>query len=163
MELDLKPIKLLGNLNAKDLWPTLNIAMLGWALLAFAPRWKYTKILTLLPPIFHALIYSLTLISLILTESDASADFFSLEGVVAMFKDPTTVFAGWVHYVVFDLLIGRGIVLDSVARDVGIVGHVVFIVPCLFFTLMSGPFGFLLYVIISNTLLPAKQTKDKKM
>lgn len=163
MELDLKPLKLLGNLNAQDLWPTINIVMLGWFLLVFAPRWKYTKTLTLLPPLLHALIYTLTLFSTMLEGLDTSIDFNSLEGIVTLFKDPTTVFAGWVHYVVFDLLIGRSIVLDSVKREVGVIGHAFLIVPCLFFTLMSGPFGWLLYMVISTFLLQGENTKDKIM
>ena len=163
MELDLKPLKLLGNLNAQDIWPTINIVILGWLLLVFAPRWKYTNTLTLLPPLLHALIYTLTLLSAALEGLDTSIDFNSLEGIVTLFKDPTTVFAGWVHYVVFDLLIGRSIVSDSIEREVGVIGHIILIVPCLFFTLMSGPFGWLLYMVISTFLLQGKNTKDKTM
>ena len=48
----------------------------------------------------------------------------------------------WVHYLVFDLLVGRGIVADAHANGIGIVGHWLFVVPCLFFTLMLGPSGF---------------------
>merc|ERR1711862_794163 len=124
---------------------------------------KYTNTLTLLPPLLHALIHTLTLLSAALEGLDTSIDFNSLEGIVTLFKDPTTVFVGWVHYVVFDLLIGRSIVSDSIEREVGVIGHIILIVPCLFFTLMIGPFGWLLYMVISTFLLQGKNTKDKTM
>ncbi|KAJ1628654.1 mitochondrial carrier domain-containing protein [Pavlovales sp. CCMP2436] len=42
----------------------------------------------------------------------------SLEGVSAAFKHDVLLLAGWVHYLAFDLLVGRWIVQDSVASKV---------------------------------------------
>ena len=75
-------------------------------------------------------------------------DFSSLEGIVEMFKDPNGVFIGWIHYVVYDALVGRWIVLDSVDRGASTIVHVLAIVPCLFLALMVGPMGWLLYVAV---------------
>ena len=61
-----------------------------------------------------------------------------------MFSVPQAVLAGWIHYLVFDLFVGAWEVRD--AKRLGI-SHW-FILPCLFFTLMLGPIGLLLYFIL---------------
>ena len=48
-------------------------------------------------------------------EFDVSS-FSSLEGIVTMFKDSSNVFAGWIHYLAFDALVGRWIVMDLTKR-----------------------------------------------
>merc|ERR1712110_696008 len=80
-------------------------------------------------------------------------DFFSLQGVVTMFKDPNAVFGGWVHYACYDAPVGRWIVMDSVRRGASTVIHVSVIIPTLFFALMLGPIGWLLYVAVVRTLV----------
>lgn len=162
----LKPIVLMGNYNAAELWPTINLCLLGWGLLLLFPRWKHTAFLTLLPPLFHAYMYSSTLISFVfLTErnnntttnnnnEDVAMDMATFEGVVRLFQDPNGVFVGWVHYVVFDLLVGRMIVQDSIdSLQVSHWIHYTIIAPCLFLTLMFGPFGWLLYMMVRHTML----------
>jgi len=42
-----------------------------------------------------------------------SADLLSLDGIVTAFRNPDGVLAGWLHYCVFDPLVGLGEVLDS--------------------------------------------------
>jgi len=49
---------------------------------------------------------------------------------------------GWIHYLAFDLLVGRWETQDAAAR--GIPAWLV--VPCLALTFMFGPAGWLLYV-----------------
>ena len=70
--------------------------------------------------------------------------FGNLEEVMILFKNPKAVLAGWIHYLVFDLLTGRWIALDAVKNGIS----KWFVAPCLFFTLMLGPVGFLLYTIL---------------
>eukprot|EP00594_Rhizosolenia_setigera_P020104 CAMPEP_0178956670 /NCGR_PEP_ID=MMETSP0789-20121207/10422_1 /TAXON_ID=3005 /ORGANISM="Rhizosolenia setigera, Strain CCMP 1694" /LENGTH=149 /DNA_ID=CAMNT_0020638703 /DNA_START=119 /DNA_END=565 /DNA_ORIENTATION=- len=142
---ELKPYALLGGYNAKELWPTVNLILPTWFLLAVAPRWKYTPTLTLAGPIIIAAIYTLSAISMMFTGEDggnaSEIDFSTLEGIVTLFKDPNGVFVGWVHYVVYDALVGRWIMLDSVERGCSTMVHVLVIVPCLFLALMFGPMG----------------------
>ena len=40
-------------------------------------------------------------------------DISHLEGIVALFTNKDAVFAGWLHYCVFDPMVGLGEVLDS--------------------------------------------------
>ena len=152
---NLKPLILLGGLNAAELWQTTNLAIPGWLLLVVAPRWKYTKSLSLVGPILCSIIYALTLISLMLTDDDSVdiSNFTSLEGVATMFQDPTAVFGGWMHYSAYDALIGRWIVMDSIKRGSSLTVHYILIVPCLFFALMLGPTGFILYLLVRTFIL----------
>ena len=46
----LVPFRLLGGLDAGELWPVCNLVLPTWALLAFAPRWAHTPTLTLVSP-----------------------------------------------------------------------------------------------------------------
>mmetsp|Transcript_8723 Transcript_8723/g.12848 ORF Transcript_8723/g.12848 Transcript_8723/m.12848 type:complete len:110 (+) Transcript_8723:8-337(+) len=97
----------------------------------------------------------------ILFHNDGDApDFSTFEGVVNLFKDPNGVFVGWIHYVVFDALVGRWIALDSVDRGCSLLVHVFVIVPVIFLTLMLGPMGWLLYVAVVRTLLLPSSNKN---
>jgi hypothetical protein len=154
--LDVLPLRLLGGLTAADLWPTMNVCMLGWLLLAVAPRWKYTSTLTILPPLLHSAIYLLTMGSLILDDAERTlgADFTTLEGVATIFQqNHNAVFVGWFHYLAFDLLIGRTICEDSIRRGASWKGHVLFVIPCLLFTFMLGPIGWISYIALSPLIL----------
>ena len=75
----------------------------------------------------------------------SNIDFSTLRGVVELFKDEAAVFAGWTHYIAFDLMIARYIVLDAVEEGIP---HIL-IVPLVPVTLMLGPIGLFSYSIIS--------------
>lgn len=159
-----KSLPLLNGLTPVDLWPTNTAALLGWACLVFLPYWKHTPKISLLPPLLHSAIYALAIVSLmLLDESGVSSnpDFSKLEAVVAMFRDPNVVFVGWFHYLAFDLLIGRMILLDSLERGASWKFHTVVMAPCLCLTLFLGPAGWLLYTILQTVILPDKTTKTK--
>jgi hypothetical protein len=162
---DLKPILLLGGVDAGQLWPTINIIMITWALLIFAPRWKWTPTLTLIPILYFAVVYVATLFSfLFFPDSDAEPappiDMSTFEGVVTLFQDPNGVFIGWVHYVAFDPLVGRMIVFDSVERGASTLFHIVAMVPCVVLTLLFGPTGWLLYMILREVFLPVVKQEE---
>lgn len=156
--MELMQFKLLFGLTAADLWGSLNLVMLTWLLMVCFPRWKWTPTLTLVTPIFHSLIYAGSILSIILFPADgtsANLDFGTLEGVVSAFQDPNTVFAGWTHYVVFDSLVGRMMLLDSLKRGASFKFHLLAMIPCLLFTLMLGPIGFVSYMGLRAVFLPS--------
>jgi len=66
-----------------------------------------------------------------------------------------------VHYVVFDALVGRMITFDSIKRGATTMQHIFLVVPCLFFTLMLGPSGWLAYQILSLIFLKQEETSTK--
>ncbi|GAA0757735.1 hypothetical protein GCM10009433_14260 [Psychroflexus lacisalsi] len=78
--------------------------------------------------------------------------FSKLEGIKAMFTSDEAVVTGWVHYLVFDLLVGHWILKQSQKENIN---HFL-IIPCLLLCFMFGPVGYLLYFII-------KTAKTKKL
>ena len=105
---------LLGKSSA-DLFPLSNLSILTWLLLIVAPGWEYTKSAALVAPVINAAMYVIVVTFLIThPPPDAPAvDFGSLSSIVTAFQNPDGVFAGWLHYCVFDPLVGLGEVLDS--------------------------------------------------
>jgi hypothetical protein len=74
----------------------------------------------------------------------ASGSFSSLSGVAELFGNRWLLLAGWLHYLAFDLLIGRWEMID--ARERGI--HFLLVAPCLVVTFLFGPAGWLAYQIV---------------
>jgi len=115
----------------------------GWLLLLFAPSWKYTGRI-----VFYffigvlAIAYALLLLS-DLSSFDPEAG-STLANISKAFGDPRVALIGWIHYLAFDMLAGLVIALD--ARRVG-VNRFLMALP-LFLTLMTGPFGLLVYMVI---------------
>ena len=112
-----------------------------WLALIFASERKLVKNLVTAVAIILALVYASMVPTFLQMEEGG---FGSLEDVMIIFQNPKAVLAGWVHYLVFDLLTGRWIALDAVKNGIS----KWFVAPCLFFTLMLGPVGFLLYSIL---------------
>jgi hypothetical protein len=74
-------------------------------------------------------------------------NFQTLEGVKALFSSDEAVLAGWIHYLAFDLFVGMWIASDAAKHHLS----KWILLPFLFFTFMSGPFGLLLYLIFQGT------------
>jgi hypothetical protein len=68
----------------------------------------------------------------------------TLSGVAALLGSPAGATIAWVHFLAFDLFVGRWIYLDSQDRKI----RAWLMAPVLFLTLMLGPAGFLLYLLI---------------
>lgn len=130
-------------------------AMLGWLILAFAPQRD-----KVLPYVFYmgCGLLALTYASLILplmagwiddggTASGPQPSLTTLAGVMALFSSPGGTTIGWIHYLAFDLFVGLW-----VARNADRHGYSRLVqIPILFFVLMAGPFGLLLYLILRAT------------
>jgi hypothetical protein len=119
------------------------VAMLGWLLLVFVPRWKWTArfITACLIPLAFAFLY----LFLVVTHfGQSEGSFSSLAGVSLLFRNPYNLLAGWIHYLAFDLFIGSWEVRD--AQRLGI--HHLLVVPCLALTFIFGPIGLLLYFVL---------------
>jgi len=118
--------------------------MPAWLLLAVAPGWVWTQRLVhaLWIPLLLGLVYLTTFLTS--PPMPEGGDFGSLAGVMILFTSPHGVLAGWVHYLVFDLFVGAWEVRDARRRGIP---HA-FVLPCIFFTLMLGPIGLLLYLAL---------------
>ena len=115
----------------------------GWLLLLFAPSWKYTgRIVFYLIILVLAVTYAVLLFG-DLGSFDPEAG-SSLAGLTEAFSGPKAALIGWIHYLAFDLF--AALIIAKDARRVG-VNRFLMVVP-LFFTLMTGPVGLLLYTLI---------------
>lgn len=126
-------------------------APIGWLLMIFVPRWKWTRLIVLsgLYPLLLGIVY-LALIVIFFGES--AGDFNSLAGVAKLFENPYALTAGWIHYLAFDMFIGAWEVKDSQKHGIS---HLL-VLPCLGLTFIFGPIGLILYFII-------KYFKTKKL
>ena len=116
-----------------------------WFLMIFLPFWVWTErimrsLWTVVP---MALLYALLVLPGALTLLGDLAN-PSVTNIAALLGTPAGATIGWIHFLAFDLFVGRWAYLDS--RQRGINGFLVS--PTLFFVFMFGPFGLLLYLLV---------------
>ncbi len=119
-----------------------NFAVLPqWFLMIFLPSHKLTQWLIRVPIIPFALVfvYVAYVINCFGVEGGGMG---SLDELKVLFGIKEAILAGWVHYLIFDLLVGTWVLTDS--RKKGI-NHLL-VAPCLFFCLMMGPVGWACYM-----------------
>jgi len=126
------------------------VALIAWVALVFLPRWP-----ALLSALLYlvvgglSLLYSVLIIGFLTGGLDPGAgdpggNFSSIEGVQALFSTKGGLTLGWVHYLAFDLFVGIWIARDADAKDFSRILQA----PILFFTLMAGPLGLFLWLMI---------------
>jgi len=116
-----------------------------WALMILLPRWRWTTRIMRSPFISAApaALYA-GLVLPRLGEIWPALSQPTLNGVAALLGSPEGAAIAWIHFLAFDLFVGRWIYLDSQERRVS----VWLMAPVLFLTLMLAPAGFLLYLIL---------------
>jgi hypothetical protein len=125
-------------------------ALLAWLLLAFAPRRPLVLTAVLyLGVALLCLAYAVMLGGIVSggidpVGSGGGMDFSSLAGVMALFDSKGGATVGWTHYLAFDLFTGLWIARDADAKGFGRLVQL----PILFATLMVGPVGLLLWLIL---------------
>ncbi len=139
-------------MNAETVFSIANlVALVGWLLLIFAPRWKWTQTIVVSGAV--SLLLSVAYLVLIVLFFDkAEGGFGSLSDVMKLFTNPYAALAGWIHYLAFDLFVGSWEVKDAGKRGIS---HW-FVMPCLVLTFLLGPIGFLLYGIL-RLVVPNKK------
>ncbi len=115
-----------------------------WLLLALAPKWEFTQ--TLVHSALLPIVIGIGYTSYVATGAFSidGGGFATLDDIMVAFAVKEAVIAGWLHYIVFDLFVGAWEVRDAQRRGIN---HWL-VVPCLFFTLMLGPVGLLLYLAL---------------
>ncbi|MCH9680507.1 MAG: DUF4281 domain-containing protein [Deltaproteobacteria bacterium] len=121
------------------------LVMPAWVLMILLPRWSFTlkvmrSALIVLP---IALLYAVLVVPVI-PSALSSLMQPQLADIAAMLGTPEGATVGWIHFLAFDLFVGRFVFLD--ARERGISSWVVS--PLLFLTLMFGPLGLATYLLL---------------
>ncbi len=116
-----------------------------WFLMIFLPRWKYTKTIIASPYIIvpAALLYALLIIP------NIGSTFMlllnpNLDGISKLLGSSSGATIAWVHFLAFDLFVGRYAYLESQKRNLNpiLMGLVLFSI------LMYGPLGALIFVTL---------------
>lgn len=128
-----------------------TFVLVGWILLIFLPKWKYTQIMILNGIIVLFAVLYAYLFSKDIASFDPNS-FSTLENVKALFQNDNAVAAGWLHYLAFDIFVGAYIVKESQKLEISRWIYTL-ILP---FTFMFGPVGYLLFFI-------AKTAKTKSL
>jgi hypothetical protein len=119
-----------------------GFALVGWSALILAPLARGHLVNA--ARLVSALLCLAYLIQLFTITQPSGGNFSSLAGVTALFAAPGNVMLGWTHYLAFDLFIGSWEVEDAGREGVT---HWL-IIPILILTLMFGPIGLLVYLLI---------------
>lgn len=121
------------------------LVMPFWALMIVLPFWRWTQRIIRSPWIAApaALLYAALVLPQIggLLAELANPQ---LAQIAALLGTPAGATIGWVHFLAFDLFVGRWIYLDSRERQLS----AWLVSPILFFVLMFGPLGLLLYLLV---------------
>jgi hypothetical protein len=117
-------------------------AFVAWVVLILFQRARWAT--TVVPVTAVTLFATLYVAVLGANWMGSEGGFSTLSGVATLFSSRWLLLAGWVHYLAFDLLVGRWEVLD--AQRLAISRWLM--APILVITFMFGPAGWLLYVAV---------------
>ena len=116
-----------------------------WAVMILLPRWRWTAriVRSAIGSVVPAALYA-ALVLPRLGEIWPAVSRPTLNGVMTLLGSPAGATIAWVHFLAFDLFVGRWIYLDSQERGLS----AWLMAPILFLTLMLGPVGLLFYLIV---------------
>jgi hypothetical protein len=132
------------------------LVMPFWLLMILLPRWRWTRrimesnwVITPLPLLYTILIGPQLAV---LVPSLANP---TLTNIMNILGEPAGATIGWIHFLAFDLFVGRWAYLDS--REHHLTAWLAS--PVLFFILMAGPFGLLLYLLTRTAVFRLRARK----
>jgi hypothetical protein len=131
-------------------------ALLAWIVLVIFQKRRWAgDIVGVLATLLFAAVYT----GIIATQwMRSDGGFGSLDDVATLFSNRWLLLAGWLHYLAFDLLVGRWEAQDAARRGVS----PWLMAPLLLLTFMFGPAGWLLYMIVrvlARTAVPVNAAR----
>lgn len=116
--------------------------------MVFLPSWRWTERVLRSPWVVApaALLYAALVAPRLGSVLSVVAN-PDLESVSALLSTPVGVTIAWVHFLAFDLFVGRWLYLDSRTRGLS----PWLSSPLLLVTLLLGPLGFLLYLLVRQS------------
>jgi len=146
-------------LNDATLFLAINPVILGYLCICFVPQWIYTRKVVRTLVFVYSTLYALLVASRLSTGPlPPGAGVNDLDAVVALFSDHAIVFAGWIHYIAFDLFLSAWIVEDAHSSGLPHLS-VVWMVPV---TLMAGPAGVSIYMIFKTIWLSLRGVRQQQ-
>jgi len=128
-----------------------------WALIVVVPNWHVTRrvMKSFLPFVVLAIAYLYCFISSV--SPDTAQDFSSagLSDIARLFADERVAAAGWIHFVVMDLFVGRWIYWDGQESNL-------FTRHSLALCLFAGPLGLLSHLLTRWGVQWFRQSKGKE-
>jgi hypothetical protein len=139
---------------------TNGIAILGWLILWFAPRKPVLLSLVMylgvaLLCLIYVICFALLIFGVVGDGSGPGSFTYDIPGIRALFASDAGIVIGWTHYLAFDLFTGLWIARDADNKGFGRVAQF----PILFATLMAGPVGLLIWLILRE---PAARRKTRR-
>ncbi|MBE9036488.1 ABA4-like family protein [aff. Roholtiella sp. LEGE 12411] len=130
-----------------------------WVLMIFLPNWKVTRRImeSYLPFVLLAAAYLYLFINSVTPENAQDFANIQLADVARLFADEKVAAAGWIHFLVLDLFVGRWIYWEGQKTGVWTVHSLAL---CLF----AGPLGLLSHILtnwISQTFFPKLQSNKE--
>lgn len=128
-----------------------SAAIVGWLLVVggvVAPPGGARRLLLLAGGRVVPLLLSIAYLVLLITywKSAPGGNFGSLDGVAKLFASPGKLAGGWIHFLAFDLFLGRWMV-DDVFHSKQSRWR---LLPCLPLTFLHGPLGLLLHFALRS-------------
>ena len=130
------------------------VALTGWAMLAFLPRKPIVMAVVLFFGVGSlCFIYAVMFAALfggvvdpvrVAGAPPVDLTDYNVGGLRALFMSDGGIVLGWTHYLAFDLFVGQWIARDADNKGF----HRLVQLPILFVTLMAGPIGLFLWLLI---------------
>ena len=128
-------------------WYASVLIFVPWALLLFAPKWHRTELVAFICALVLVVASACFTFAYIRSGVSEGGSLFSFNGFKNLFRSTEMLLTGWLNYLSFSLLIGTWQCRD--ARELKI-PHI-FVVPSLLLTMIAGPTGLLLYLLVRVT------------
>jgi hypothetical protein len=133
-------------MSIEGLFQLANLGVLPfWLMMIVLPTWSVTR--RVIGSAWIALVPALIYVVLVLPQVGVLLPALSnpsAAGIAELLSTPAAATIGWVHFLAFDLLVGRWAYLDARKRQI----HPLIMAPILLLTFMFGPLGYVSYLII---------------
>jgi Domain of unknown function (DUF4281) len=142
---------------------TNGIAMIGWLILWFAPRRPVLLSLVMYLGVGLLCLIYVICFTLLLTgaagDGGGAATFtaYDIPNIRKLFASDAGIVIGWTHYLAFDLFVGLWIARDADNKGFSRVAQI----PILFGTLMAGPVGLLIWLMLREPAARRKYRRGK--
>jgi hypothetical protein len=133
------------------------LVMPFWLLMVFLPTWRWTQRIIVSPWIAApaALLYALLIVPMMAAALPALMN-PELANISSLLGTPEGATVGWIHFLAFDLFVGRWVYLDG--RRLGLSAWLVS--PILLAVLMFGPLGLLIYLVVGKLPRSSRSNSD---